>query len=114
MEVMGTGRVCYKIKGRNAGNRVIVVGKGENNMVIIKDGKMLQECNIRHLFPTKEVEHAEKVTIGELKEKKKEVVKKKIENEEKRETKLNEKSEKKGKEIKEKKEGRKERKKLNV
>ena len=72
MNVMSVGRVCYKTKGRNAGNRVVVVGDAKSNEVIIKDGKSVQKCNIRHLFPTKQTESVQEISLSDLTDLKKE------------------------------------------
>ncbi|MEM4598344.1 MAG: 50S ribosomal protein L14e [Candidatus Diapherotrites archaeon] len=52
------GRICYKSKGRNAGEKVVVIDVSKDGAEIIYKSGKKEKCNIRHLFPT-----AEKVDI---------------------------------------------------
>ena len=73
-KVMSLGRVCYKNRGKNSGERVVIVGEAEKNEIIVRErnGK-LQKCNIRHLFPLAEVEHVQKASMDEVKKHKENV-----------------------------------------
>jgi large subunit ribosomal protein L14e len=52
---MEIGRVCIKTKGRNAGRKVVVIGEVKEGKVLIDGEKVKRkECNVLHLFPTKE------------------------------------------------------------
>lgn len=83
VKVMDVGRVCYKTLGRNAGEKIVIVGSAKGNDVIVKgEGKLLQKCNIRHLFPTKETVKVKEVSEKELEERKKAVKKKEKKTEE--------------------------------
>jgi len=50
---MDIGRVCIKIKGREAGRKAVVVDVIDKNFVLI-DGLHIKRrrCNILHLMPT--------------------------------------------------------------
>lgn len=77
-KIMSLGRVCYKNRGKNSGERVVIVGESEKNEVIVKEGNgKLQKCNIRHLFPLAEVEHVQKASMDEVKKHKENVKEKK-------------------------------------
>lgn len=60
MSLLETGRVCVKMQGRNAGQKVVVLE--------LKDGKAVVEgvfvkrkaCNIHHLYPTEQKVHVSK------------------------------------------------------
>jgi large subunit ribosomal protein L14e len=56
MAIMEAGRICIKTTGKEAGKKIVVIkteGK-ENKAVIEGIGIKRKNCNIRHLFPTKE------------------------------------------------------------
>lgn len=52
MAAIETGRICYLLRGRNAGKKVVIVSGEEKGKVKVQ-GKALkqQPCSIRHLFP---------------------------------------------------------------
>ena len=52
---MDIGQVCLKTKGREAGNKAVILSEAKNGKVLI-DGKKIKrrECNVLHLFPLKE------------------------------------------------------------
>ena len=47
-----TGRLCYKLAGRDSGKVVVVVDKVDNNFVLIDGQVKRKRCNIQHLEPT--------------------------------------------------------------
>lgn len=51
--ILEVGRVCVKVKGKDAGKHCVVVEKPEKNMVLV-DGKRIErkKVNILHLEPT--------------------------------------------------------------
>jgi large subunit ribosomal protein L14e len=52
---MEIGQVCVKTKGREAGNKVVVLSSEKNGRVLIDGANVKRkECNILHLFPLKE------------------------------------------------------------
>lgn len=57
---MEIGQICVKTKGREAGNKVVVLSEVKEGKVLI-DGEKIKKrnCNILHLFPLKE-----KIKIG--------------------------------------------------
>ena len=70
MPAIEVGRVCYKIRGRDAGQRVVVVGMEKEGYVLIEGvmGKKTR-CNILHLMPSpKTVTLGNTYTKKELKE----------------------------------------------
>jgi large subunit ribosomal protein L14e len=57
---MEIGQVCIKIKGREAGRKVVILSEVKNGKVFIDGTKIKKrECNILHLFPLKD-----KIKIG--------------------------------------------------
>ena len=53
---MDIGRVCYKITGRNAAEKVVIVETHTNGQVSIMGTQTKkQACNIFHLWPTEQV-----------------------------------------------------------
>lgn len=52
---MEIGQVCIKTRGRSAGRKVVVLSEAKNGKVLV-DGLRAKrkECNVLHLFPTKE------------------------------------------------------------
>ncbi|HDH40993.1 MAG TPA: 50S ribosomal protein L14e [Candidatus Altiarchaeales archaeon] len=50
--ILSVGRVCMKVKGREAGKYCVIVDKPEKNFVLI-DGRDVKrrKVNIRHLEP---------------------------------------------------------------
>ncbi len=69
MPAIETGRICIKTTGRNAGQKVTIIEVGQDNFVkIANKSGILEKCNIRHLFPTKE-----KTNISEIKTKDKKI-----------------------------------------
>jgi len=50
--ILGVGRVCRKVKGKEAGKYCVIVEKPEKNFVLI-DGKDVKrkKTNIKHLEP---------------------------------------------------------------
>ncbi|MEM4662600.1 MAG: 50S ribosomal protein L14e [Candidatus Diapherotrites archaeon] len=48
------GRICYKTRGRKAGEKVVVIEVEGNFAHIIGKRNKKERCNIRHLFPSKE------------------------------------------------------------
>jgi large subunit ribosomal protein L14e len=54
MSVIKEGRICIKIAGRDAGEKVIITKVIDENFVMVKSPKRKQErrCSIRHLEPT--------------------------------------------------------------
>jgi len=56
MPVFDVGRVCIKIRGREAGRRCVIVDVLDKNFVLITGPKKLtgvrrRRCNINHLKP---------------------------------------------------------------
>lgn len=51
---MDIGRVCVKIKGREAGKKAVVVAIEKESVLIDGPDVRRRKCNKRHLFPTKE------------------------------------------------------------
>lgn len=71
MAAIEVGRVCYLLRGRNAGRKAVIVEIDKGTTVtVFRDGKK-EKCNIRHLFPTR--------TIVDVKKLKKETAKEKSE-----------------------------------
>ena len=54
MSAIKTGRVCVKIAGRDASEKVVITKVVDNNFVMIKSParKKERKCSIRHLEPT--------------------------------------------------------------
>lgn len=50
-----TGRICYKIAGRNAGKLCVIVDKAEEGYVIIDGNIKRKKCNLKHLEPTDKI-----------------------------------------------------------
>lgn len=50
------GTVCYKLKGRRAGRKVVVVGFDKHSGMLIVEGeaKRARKCNAQHLWPIEE------------------------------------------------------------
>ena len=50
--ILSVGRVCKKVKGRDAGNYCVVIGKLDGNSVLV-DGKDVarKKVSIKHLEP---------------------------------------------------------------
>ncbi|MFH1234917.1 MAG: 50S ribosomal protein L14e [Candidatus Diapherotrites archaeon] len=65
MPAIEVGRVCYLARGRNAGQKAVIVEAGNGITVTVAIEGKRKKCNIRHLFPTKEMQET-----GALKEKK--------------------------------------------
>lgn len=64
--VLGRGRVCLKIAGREAGRYCVILKKMDENFVLVTGPKLLtgvkkRRCNIEHLEPT---EHKVEVKEG--------------------------------------------------
>ena len=53
--MIGVGRLCIKIAGRNAGNYCVVVDKVDDNFVLIDGNVKRKKCNIGHLEPLDKV-----------------------------------------------------------
>lgn len=52
MAAIDVGRECIKLRGRDAGAKVIVAKVLDKNFVEIKDSKgKASKCNVRHLEP---------------------------------------------------------------
>ena len=49
--VIGVGRLCIKLKGREAGRRCVVVDIIDENFVIVDGDIRRRRCNIKHLEP---------------------------------------------------------------
>ncbi len=49
--MIGLGRLCLKIAGRDAGKKCIVVDLLDNNFVLIDGETRRRKCNIMHLEP---------------------------------------------------------------
>ncbi|MEM0359814.1 MAG: 50S ribosomal protein L14e [Candidatus Diapherotrites archaeon] len=98
MPAIEIGRVCYLERGRNAGTKAIIAEKPEGTIVTVLVGGKRKKCNIRHLFPTKEI-----VDIREIKEAKVEEKKAEKPEKPKQEKKRKEKNKEKAKEAKKKK-----------
>ncbi|MCX6801756.1 MAG: 50S ribosomal protein L14e [Candidatus Diapherotrites archaeon] len=58
MPAIEVGRVCYLARGRNAGQKAVIVEAGNGIIVTVQTGGKRKKCNIRHLFPTKETGEA--------------------------------------------------------
>ena len=55
MPAMEIGRVCFLSRGRDAGRKAVIVELGgKGTATVFVKGKE-KKCNIRHLFPTKEL-----------------------------------------------------------
>ncbi len=56
MSGIKTGAVCYKLAGKNAGQKAVVIEIDEKTLtaVIDGDGMKKKKCNMRHLFFTGE------------------------------------------------------------
>ncbi|MFH1306442.1 MAG: 50S ribosomal protein L14e [Candidatus Micrarchaeota archaeon] len=54
MSAIKPGRICVKLAGRDAGEKVVVTKVVDNNCVMIKSPKRKKErkCAIKHLEPT--------------------------------------------------------------
>ncbi|MBU0930174.1 MAG: 50S ribosomal protein L14e [Nanoarchaeota archaeon] len=52
MSLIDTGRVCYKIAGREAGKLCVVVDTKNKNFVLIDGNVRRKLCNLSHLEPT--------------------------------------------------------------
>ena len=54
MSAIKTGRICVKLAGRDAGEKVVITKIVDDNTVMIKSPGRKQErkCSIRHLEPT--------------------------------------------------------------
>lgn len=61
MALIEKGRVCLKIRGRDAGSKCIIINKIDDNYVEIKSAgrKNVRKCNISHLEPLDIVVNAE-------------------------------------------------------
>jgi large subunit ribosomal protein L14e len=58
--IMEIGRVCIKTKGREAGQKVVVLSDVKSGKVLVDGEKVKRkECNVLHLFPLKD-----KVSVG--------------------------------------------------
>jgi len=61
------GSICVKTAGREAGKKVVVVKKVDDNYVLVEGAKVKKrKCNILHLFPTGKTIDAKKITKEEL------------------------------------------------
>ena len=49
--MLEVGRVCVKIAGREAGKKCTIVGKVDDNFVLIGGETKRKKCNINHLEP---------------------------------------------------------------
>lgn len=49
------GRVCYKIAGRDAGKKGVIVEVLDVNYVVIDGATRRRKCNVKHLEPTDQV-----------------------------------------------------------
>jgi ribosomal protein L14E/L6E/L27E len=54
MALLEIGRICFKRSGKNAGEKVIIVGFEGKQPVIEGIKAKRKKCNPRHLFPTVE------------------------------------------------------------
>jgi len=54
MSAIKQGRICVKIAGRDAGEKVVITKVVDGNFVMVKSPKRKKErrCSIRHLEPT--------------------------------------------------------------
>ncbi|MFH1544517.1 MAG: 50S ribosomal protein L14e [archaeon] len=52
MDVIETGRICIKKKGREAGKKCVVIGTEKNFATVMGERVKKRKCNIVHLFPT--------------------------------------------------------------
>ncbi|MCR4335011.1 MAG: 50S ribosomal protein L14e [archaeon] len=67
MSSISVGSVCVKTAGREAGKKVVVVEKVDDNYVLVQGTKVKKrKCNILHLFPTGKTIDAKKITKEEL------------------------------------------------
>ncbi len=57
---MDLGQVCIKLKGKDAGKKVVILSEVKQGRVLI-DGATVKrkQCNILHLFPTEQ-----KIKVG--------------------------------------------------
>lgn len=68
---MEIGQVCIKTKGREAGNKVVILSKVSEGKVLIDGPKVKRKnCNVLHLFPInkkikiqKEAKHEEVIKL---------------------------------------------------
>ena len=51
------GTVCYKLSGRRAGKKVVIVGfdKASGMAIIEAEAKNPRKCNLKHLWTTDEI-----------------------------------------------------------
>ena len=49
--MIGVGRLCIKIAGRNSGSYCVVVDVIDNNFVLIDGNVKRKKCNLKHLEP---------------------------------------------------------------
>lgn len=54
MPAMQQGRICIKLAGRDAGEKVVITKVVDKNTVMVKSPvrKAQRKCSIRHLEPT--------------------------------------------------------------
>lgn len=52
LAMLEIGRVCIKLRGRDAGSRVVIVDLLKDAAMIEGKGTKKSKCNPRHLFPT--------------------------------------------------------------
>jgi large subunit ribosomal protein L14e len=54
MSAIKTGRICVKLAGRDAGQKVVITKIVDTNTVMVKSPGRAKErkCSIRHLEPT--------------------------------------------------------------
>ncbi|MCD6434093.1 MAG: 50S ribosomal protein L14e [Candidatus Diapherotrites archaeon] len=56
MSAFEVGRVCFKVKGRDAGQKVVVLRVDKKKLTAIIEGPKVKrsKCNLRHLLPTEQ------------------------------------------------------------
>lgn len=55
MAILETGRICIEKRGRNAGQKVIVLGLEKGKAVVAGKRVKKHAVNVLHVFPTEKV-----------------------------------------------------------